>query len=410
MAQAARLRSALAEVWPLAAVAAALLVPVAPARPPASQSPSQAAQRAEGELPLLGVIWGRMRGWERVGDGWTIVWQPSHGAWLVRAWVPDAPAGVRWRLDAAPWLPGARLTRRAAALLASRTTGEAAVSEAAASECLARRDWFIGDRRLLGALPAGSDVPSPSRPSQWPWEALLAGSLLAGALVRRLAIAEVSLPWRRAALVAGGGAALALPFATGLAARGFSVGVRPWVTELAYVAAGVTVLGALAVAAIRFPVAAGRTAPGILAVALGAGLLAGRLAPQIWFLEVAGLRVHLALWAAVAVLGGWLLALAGDGLRELLAPLGVLRPWLLVVLAVLAVLRMGVWLGPSIAVLAGAGSRRTSAPGIAPAITWGWLAGCVLASAGWWGPLRDALVMLVAGSAALAVALLRGRR
>ncbi|MFH1177594.1 MAG: hypothetical protein V1750_09330, partial [Acidobacteriota bacterium] len=98
-------------------LALAMLVPVGPGVPAAPRSPVAAAQALEGQIPAVGLNWGRVRAWERVGEGWKITWQPAHGAWLLRSWLPDHGGPPPWRLEVAPWLPGARLSLPAAALL-----------------------------------------------------------------------------------------------------------------------------------------------------------------------------------------------------------------------------------------------------------------------------------------------------
>ena len=84
MAAPARVRTLSAAAAAIALAAAALWVPATPPEPPASQPPAAAAGRAEDDLPSLGLPWGKVRGWERVNDGWTLTWQPAHGMWLVR--------------------------------------------------------------------------------------------------------------------------------------------------------------------------------------------------------------------------------------------------------------------------------------------------------------------------------------
>ncbi len=405
MATADRVRR-LAGVAAAAALAAlALQVPVTPSAPPASEAPSAAAARAERELPSLGVPWGKVRGWERVGDGWTVTWQPAHGMWLVRAWVPDDPGDPLWRLDAASWLPGVRLSQRAARALTGREDGLAQ-----GRERLGRRDWLLGHTRLVGALPAGGRLPAdPGRDDPVP-EAVLAGLLLAGAAARHLVPGVPGRFWRQAV----GWAALALlpllPQLSALVEPAFRAGVRPWVGELAFGAAATLLLGAIAFAAQRFPAAAGRAPGGCLGLALAVGVVAGRLHPAPWLLDVAGLPLRLPALAALAVLLGWLMGLAGDGLRELVRPAGRLRAALLAAVALAAVVLAGPWLGVALAVVAAAAVERGSGSWAAVAGVWGWVFGSVWALAQWEGALRDALLLLLLGVAvAAAAAVIRPR-
>ncbi|OYV97721.1 MAG: hypothetical protein B7Z68_02830 [Acidobacteria bacterium 21-70-11] len=392
MAAPARVRTLSAAAAAIALAAAALWVPAMPPEPPASQPPAAAAERAEDDLPSLGLPWGKVRGWERVNDGWTLTWQPAHGMWLVRAWVPDGPGEVRWRIEAASWLPGVRLSRRAASALAGRDDGVAQ-----GREHLGRRDWLLTGTRVLGALPAGGDLPANPRRGNPAAGAVLAGLLLAGAAVRHLVPGVPSRVWRQAV----GWSALALvpllPQLSALAQPAFQAGVRPWVGELAFGAAATLLLGALAFAAQRFPAVAGRPAAGWLAIGLAAGVVAGRVQPAPWLLGVAGLPLRLPALAALAVLLGWLMGLAGDGLRELARPAGRVRPAVLAMLGVAAVAFAGPWLGVALAVVAAAAVERGSGTGVAVAGVWGWVFGSVWALAEWEPALRDALVLLLIG-------------
>ncbi len=390
MAAPARVRTLSAAAAAAALAAASLWVPAVPPEQPASQPPAAAAERAEDELPSLGLPWGKVRAWERVNDGWTLTWQPAHGMWLVRAWVPDGPGEPRWRIEAASWLPGVRLSRRAA----SAMTGH---DEAAAHgrEYLGRRDWQLADARLLGALPAGGDLPANSRRRYAGAGAVLAGLLLAGAAARHLVPGVPGRIWRQAV----GWSAVALlpllPQLSELAPPAFQAGVRPWVGELAFGAAATLLLGALAFGAQRFPAVAGRPVAGWLAVGLAIGVLAGRLQPAPWLLGVAGLPLRLPALAALAVLLGWLMGLAGDGLRELARPAGRLRPLVLAGLGVAAVALAGPWLGPALTVVAAAAVERGSGTAVAVAGVWGWVFGSVWALAEWEPALRDALLLLL---------------
>jgi hypothetical protein len=398
MATPARVRTLLDTGAALALAAAALSVPVTPSGRVASQPPEAAAARAEDEIPPLGLPWGKLRGWERVDDGWTLTWQPAHGMWLVRAWVPDGPGEVLWRIEAASWLPGVRLSRRAASALTGR---DEAVAQG--REHLGRRDWLLTDARLLGALPAGGDLPAGPRGTHPAAGAVLAGLLLAGAAVRHLVPGVPSRVWRQAV----GWSALALvpllPQLSALAQPAFRAGVRPWVGELAFGAAAVLLLGTVAFAAQRFPAVAGQPVAGWLGVALAAGVVAGRLQPAPWLLGVAGLPLRLPVLAALAVLLGWLMGLAADGLRELARPTRRLRPVALALLGVTAVAFAGPWLGVALAVVTAAAVERGSGTAVAVAVVWGWVFGSVWALAEWAPALRDALALLLIGVGVVAV-------
>ncbi len=296
-----------------------MAVPRSPVAWRASSPPGAAAARAEREAPAVGLGWGRLRGWEREGEGWRLVWQPAHGAWLVRAWVSDGPAPIAWRLDAAPWLPGVRLSEQAARALAGGT------SDGVAREQGGRRDWVFDDVRLLGTLPAGGRLPASERTPRSPWLVLFGGCLVAGALSRAVFPGAVSPAWRRVTVLAAALVVPVLPLATALGARSFRVGVRPWIAELVVGSAALVLLGALAAAAVRFPASRGTPRGLAVLLAAAAGLLAGRLQPVPHLADVAGLNVRAVLWAALIVLCGWLAALGGEGLRELLRPIGPLR-------------------------------------------------------------------------------------
>ncbi len=382
--------------------AACLLVPVTSPAPRAWESPEDAAQRAEREIPSLGLLWGTMRGWERVGPGWTVIWQPSHGAWLLRAWVPDGPQAIRWRLDAAPWLPGVRLSHEAAEVLVGGNRGLAR-----ARDRVGRRDWLASGSRLLGALPAGGELPTEREPRPPVIEAVLAGLLLAGAVARHLVPGVPSRGWRRAVAWSAAVLVFSLPQVSALAPATFDPGVRPWVAELAFGTAAVLLLGALVFAAQRFAAIGGPTPVRWLPVALAAGALAGRMAPATWLLAVAGLPVGLVVLAAVAVLAGWLAALAADGLRELLRFSLFLRLTALVVLALGGIAVGGPFVGAALAVVAGAAGERGWGIWMAAAVVWGWVFGSVWALAMWAGALQDALAFLLLGCGAIAVAYLR---
>ncbi|MDD5565169.1 MAG: hypothetical protein PHQ91_15755 [Thermoanaerobaculaceae bacterium] len=398
MAAPARLTPLLVVAAAIGLAAAALWVPARSPIPPAAQPPEAAAERAERELPSLGLPWGKVRGWERVNGGWTVTWQPAHGMWLVRVWVPDGPGEMSWRIDAASWLPGVRLSRRAARAL---TEGDEGVGQA--RERLGRRDWLLGDARLVGALPAGGELPTDPRRRPSPAGAVLAGLLLAGAAARHLVPGVPSRRWRQAVSWSAVALVPLLPQLSAVAPA-FRAGVRPWVGELAFGGAAILLLGALVFGAQRFAAVVGRPLAGWLAVGLAAGVVAGRLQPAPWLLGVAALPLRLPALMALAVLLGWLMGLAGDGLRELARPVGRARPAVFAALGVAAVAFAGPWLGVALAVVAAAAVERGSGTGMAVAGVWGWVFGSVWALAEWEPALRDALALLLVGVGTLAAA------
>jgi hypothetical protein len=400
MAAQTRVRLLLAGAASLVLAGVMLYLPVRATARPALQPPERAAERAEHDLPSLGLVWGKVRGWERVGDGWTVLWQPSHGMWLISAWVPDGPGTILWRVEAASWLPGVRLPRRAAEALLGR--GEPV---AQARERLGRRDWLVGESRLLGALPAGGDLP-PRDPSRRPLiEAVLAGLLLAGAVSRHLVPGVPSRGWRRAVSLAVLVLALTVPQLSALSPGSFQAGVRPWVAELSFGTAAVLLFGALVFAGQRFPAPSGTVPAGWLVVALAAGVLAGRIEPSSWLAGTADLSLRLPVWVCLTVLAGWLAAFAADGLREMVRSVFV-RSVGLSILAAAGVLFGGPWLGVTLGVVAAAAVERGWGTWVAVGVVWGWVFGSVWALARWEAGMRDALAFLVLGCSVVAVAYL----
>ena len=402
MAETSWLRRRLARLAWLAPVVVALAVPVPREHARVAQSPTEAAQRAEREMPALGLVWGKLRGWERVDDGWSLLWQPAHGAWLVRAWVPNGPGEVRWRLEVARWLPGARLSQGAARVLLGDP-----VEPGSWREQLGRRDWRIGDRQLAGALPAGSGVPRPVGHSDPTWPFLLGGFVLAGALARVVFPGVVAFGWRRAVYLCLALLAAAVPLATAVGVRSFQPGVRPWVTQLAFLTSALGVLAAGAVATARYAPKRGSVAAWSLPLVLAIGLLAGRLHPHPRLLDLAGLGPRLLIWVGLSVVGSWLVVLAAEGLRDLLEPIHVVRPVVLATGSVLAVLGAGSWAGPTCAVLVSAAIEKGAAMWLGVAAVWGWIVGSVLQGCGWGAPLRDAALLLTVACVVAALALLR---
>jgi hypothetical protein len=385
-------------------LALALAVPVRTTLAPAVRSPEQAAVRAEEGALVVGVLWGKARSWDRVGAGWTVVWQPAHGAWLVRAWVPDDGSEVRWRLEAAPWLPGARLNAESAAtLLADENVP-------VARDRVGRRDWIAGSQRVVGALPAGGELPQPGATREPVVEAIVAGLLLAGAAARRLVPTVPARGWRHAVLAATLLLAIAVLELTQLAGGWLEAGVRPWVAQFAFASGAVLLLAVLAFAVLRFPVAAGRSPGARVPLALAIGILAGRATPLSWLAATAGLSLRLLVWAAAAVLAGWLAGLAGDGLRELLRFAPALRRLGVAALAVVAVAHGGAWLGVALAVAVAAAFAGGGGTWLATAVLWGWQFGCVCAACAWPEALWSALAFLMLGVALAAIVGVRGLR
>jgi hypothetical protein len=403
MAASTLVRDALRGSVLVALLAAAMTVAVPARVPVAPASPLQAAERALREVPSLGLVWGRLRSWRRVGDGWLLAWQPSHGAWLLRVWVPDGPGPVRWRLRVAPWLPGVRLSEPAARSLLGRPRGEVGT----AVERLARRDWQVGEERLVGSLPAGEDLPLPAEPQIGAWPAALGGAALVGALCLVVLPGLVASGWGWAVLAASAALGLAMPMMTPLAFDRFQVGVRPWVAQLAFVVAGAGICAAMAVFGMRFKALRASPRSFALGSALTLGVLAGRLEPTPLFADLAGLSVRPLAWVAGAVALGYVVWLAGVGVRELLEAVRWARPWLLLVALFLALATAGPWLGPAAAVIAAAAGQRSSAMWVGLAATLGWLVGATWAVCAWASPLHGALLVLLVACTAVAVLFLR---
>ncbi len=385
---------------------AAVVAPIVRAPTPAVVSPREAAARAERDVPPLGVVWGKLRGWERQGDGWALVWQPAHGAWTVTAWVGDGAAPVRSELAAAPWLPGARLSAGAARLLAGVT-----VEGGTPVELGGRRDWRFPAARVVGALPAGVGAQARRLAYGDPWAAVVLGLVLAGALARTVLPTLPSRAWRRLAMGGAGLVLLALPAMVPLAAGMFRAGVRPWVTGLAFVAAGAVVLGGVAVAAIRFPALAGTAPPWWAsgsALALGAWL--ALLAPMPRAAELLGCQGGLATGAALAVLLAFVVSMAGDGLRALLSWARGASGLLLLALAATAVALAS----PAAVLLVGAscvaGRGRSEGGWISLAAMWGWVMASLQAAGVWPGAAWSSLAAALAPWTLLAWVVVGGLR
>lgn len=379
-------------------IAAGLVMPAAERVSPAPRSPGAAARLVEESSGPTGLSWGKLRAWRRTETGWLLLWQPSHGAWLLRALVFDEAGSVRWRMYAAPWLPGARLSRALAAhLIAADGNGKAHRLERPA-----RRDWEFAGCWVAGALELGNDLPEPTGRRLGAWPAGFVGAVLAGVLCLVLLPGNSTHRWTLglaavlAALLAVAPSIVALGYWT------FKVGVRPWVAQLAWLAGLVVVCTALLALAVRYAALAGRPRAVELAGAAGAGLLAGRTAPLEMAASVAGLSARPLVWLAVTLGLGYLAALAAIGLRELLHPLRRLRLAVVACLAAAAMISAGAWLGPVAAVLVASALPRGRAVWCATTVVCFWIIGCTMVTCAWVEPLRDATLVLLTGAGALA--------
>lgn len=380
-----------------AMVAAGLLVPVDQYPSPAPRSPVAAARLVEDVSGPVDLSWGKLRAWRRVGDSWLVLWQPSHGAWVLRALVKDDPHPVLWRLQVAAWLPGVRPSEP----LARELAGAREAIESRHFERLARRDWEFSGQRLAGAVLLGQDLSEPAARRLGPWPALLAGGILAGALCLVLLPGNITRAWTWVLTGSLVGFVAVVPTAVALGYPAFKVGVRPWVAQLAIFTAVGLACAALSAFAARYGALRGRPRVLELAAAAGLGLAAGRLAPAEVLTSVAGLTARPVVWLVVTLGAGYLAAVAAIGLRELLHPLRRLRLPLLVMVLVAAAATAGAWLGPVAAVLVAAVGPRTRACWTATTLIGFWIVGSTLASCAWVEPVRDAVLLLLGGSGAL---------
>ncbi len=301
-------------------------------------------------------------------------------------------------MHAAPWLPGVRLSES----LARRLIVSEGDGDTHRLERPARRDWDFAGRRVAGALELGQDLPEVAARRLGGWPALLAGALLAGAVCLVVLPGNITHRWTLA--LAGALAAL-IAVAPSIVALGygvFRVGVRPWVAQLTLLAGLVVVCAALVALATRYGILQGRPRAVELAAAAGAGLLAGRMAPVEVGVSVAGLTARPLVWLAVVLALGYLAAVAAIGLRELLHPLRRLRLLVLACLSAAAIASAGPWLGPAAAVLFASAVARRRAAWAAATVVCFWIVGSTMASCAWVEPLRDALLVLLAGTGALA--------
>ncbi len=381
-----------------ALVGAGLVIPVAEPLPPAPRSPLAAARLVEESSGPAALSWGKLRAWRRTKDGWMLLWQPSHGAWLLRALVEDEARPARWHVHAAPWLPGVRLSESLARLVA----GVAVDEEAHRFERPARRDWDFAGRRVAGGLALGQDLPELPGQKLGGWPALLAGAVLAGALCLVVLPGGVTQRWTWVL----GGALMALiivsPSSVALGYGIFRVGVRPWVAQLTLFGGLVMVCAALVALATRYGTLRGRPRAVELAAAAGVGLVTGRAAPVEFAVSAAGLTARPVVWLALVLALGYLAALAAIGLRELLHPLRGLRLVALTGLAGAAIVTSGPWLGPVAAVLVAAAVARPRATWTAATAICFWIVGGTMAACAWEEPLRDAALVLLAGTTGLA--------
>lgn len=381
-----------------AMVAAGVLIPVPQQRSAAPRSPVAAAQLVEDSSGPAGLTWGKLRAWRRSGDGWLLLWQPSHGAWVLRALVEDAPSPAVWRVQAAPWLPGVRLSES----LARRVIDSPEDGESQRFERPSRRDWDFAGQRVAGAVALGRDLPEPVSCRLGGWPALLAGAVLAGALCLVLLPGNVTHRWTLGLTGALVALVVAAPSIVALGYGAFRVGVRPWVAQLTLFAGLVVVCAALSAFASRFGALRGRPRALELAAAAGVGLLAGRMEPVDLLVSTAGLTARAVVWLAAGLAVGYLAAVAAIGLRELLHPLRRLRPLVLAALLLATLATAGPWLGPVVAVLVAAAVARNRAVWTATTLAGFWIVGCTMTSCAWVEPLRDALLVLLAGTGAMA--------
>lgn len=351
--------------------AVAVWVPIDDGRAREFRGPLNAANRVEAEVGHLGLEWGPLRGWRRLGDGWELIWQPPHGAWLVRGWASDRGDEAVWRLEAAPWLPGARLSGHAAAFIAG-TDSEWVVPR----ERTARRDWQVGDSRVVGSLPGGSRLPRPAGPQRLLlWEAMVAGMVLAGAAARLLVPPFRVAPWRNRILAGLAMLLLGLPWSLPLGARFLAVGVRPWVAQSAYLLTAASLAAVIALGSVRFSPSGGAPPAVLPCLAFPCGVMLGRTEILPWMLEVAVVPGRLLLWLGLVTVASWVIGLAGEGLRELTTSVSLVRRLLLLALAVPAVVFAGTWRGLVLGAVMAASVPRGQGTWVGLVVGWGWLAG-----------------------------------
>lgn len=384
----------------LGPVAVAVTVVVAARQPhpadevtrPASGAAAQAADSALS--PWLEP--GPLRGWQRVASGWLLRFQPEHGAWLLDVWVPDEGGSPTWRLDVAEWLPGARLSPEAA----STWLGSAP----AARERLGRRDWSGEGRALAGSLPAGGGLPRSGSAASGGLSAVLAGLLLAGATARRLERRPLDPVWLGLVGVASVGMVWLAPALSPLGGRLLGAEIRPAVAGLAWWAGLAMLMGGVLFTAITCPAARGIRHAHLLPWSFVLGLAIASAVPVAWVAELASLEAAIPALASLAVLGGWLAGLAGDGLGALAATLGPARAPLLLGAAVGVVLVGGPFSGPGLAVVAAAAGGREGGAWLGLAVIAGLVVGSLAAVCLWPAAQWGAWAALVGGLCATALA------
>ncbi|MGQ9752112.1 MAG: hypothetical protein ACUVRE_05650 [Thermoanaerobaculaceae bacterium] len=353
-------------------------------------SPQQAAQRAEAQATPLNLLWGKLRGFSRLPDSWLLVYQPSHGSWVVSVLVPDLGRPEPPGLAVASWLPGARLSASAAQHLARSPT-----SPISFAERLARRDWYFQASVVFGALPAGS-LESPWRGlGVFPWAgSLFLGLLASGALARRIR-PHPPLPGLRKPILL---ACLVMLLGVGgvikLGGDLFVPGVRPFVTLLVLAAAYALALGVIAASAFLFPIFPNSPDWSILGTGVLLGWLAGLSLSPSWSVTIAGLSPRWLWLLAAPILVAFLLDLAATGVALLVTPLGSLARIVGLGAAAMSLAYGGGWglltAASFLASLFPSGQRFWLALGLCL----GFLPGAWWLSVGWLGPLRDALILM----------------
>lgn len=353
-------------------------------------SPQQAAQRAEAQATQLHLLWGKLRGFSRLPDAWLLVYQPSHGSWLVRVLVPDLRRPEAPALAVAPWLPGARLSASAAQHLAGSPT-----SPISFAERLARRDWYFQTSVVFGALPAAT-LESPRRGlGVFPWAgSLFLGLLASGALARRVRPHPPLRGLRKPILVACLVMLLGVPGVFKLGGVLFAPGVRPFVTLLILAAGYTLALSAIAASAFLFPSFPNSPDWSILGTGVLLGWLAGLSLSPSWSVTVAGLSLRWLWLLAAPILVAFLLDLASTGVALLVTPLGSFARVIGLGAAAMSLAYGGGWGLPTAASLLvslfASGQRFWLALGLCL----GFLPGAWWLSVGWFGPLRDALILM----------------
>lgn len=383
-------------------VAAALVVLVFPVRPEigACRTAREAAREAGGRDAVAWLEPGPLRGWQRLGAGWLLRFQPDHGAWLHSVWMPDLGGSERFRLAVGDWLPGARLSPE----LAASWLGDA---PGLSRELLARRDWSTDARGLAGSVPTGGGLPRSTTAPGVTFTAVLAGLLMAGAVVRRLEPEPGDRLWPWLVAVAGGGL-IVLGFANApLAGRLFAAEVRPLITTAAWWAGTVVLMGGVLFAAVTCPVTRGGRRQQDLPWAFLVGVAAAGVSPSVWVIEVASLSTALPTLAAVVVLAGWLIGLAGDGLDALVRTFGRARVPLLAGCAVAVVMAGGPLVGPALAVIAAAAGGREGGAWLGLAAIGGVVTGSLAAVCLWPAAQWTALALFLGGFGMTLLAALR---